>query len=43
MAWRDDVGRTNYVAAKAGVVGMTKSLAANAIAPGLIETPCSPR
>ncbi len=48
MSWRGNFGQTNYVAAKAGVVGMTRTLAlegarhgitANAIAPGLIETP----
>ncbi|MEH0581009.1 SDR family NAD(P)-dependent oxidoreductase [Streptomyces sp. B21-108] len=48
MSWRGNFGQTNYVAAKAGVVGMTRTLAlegarhgitANAIAPGLIDTP----
>ncbi|WP_406213181.1 SDR family oxidoreductase [Streptomyces canus] len=48
MSWRGNFGQTNYVAAKAGIVGMTRSLAlegarhgitANAIAPGLIDTP----
>jgi 3-oxoacyl-[acyl-carrier protein] reductase len=48
MSWRGNFGQTNYVAAKAGIVGMTRTLAlegarhgitANAIAPGLIETP----
>jgi len=48
MSWRGNFGQTNYVAAKAGVVGFTRGFAlegarhgvtANAIAPGLIETP----
>lgn len=48
MSWRGNFGQVNYVAAKAGIVGMTRTLAlegarhgitANAIAPGLIETP----
>jgi 3-oxoacyl-[acyl-carrier protein] reductase len=48
MSWRGNYGQSNYVAAKAGIVGMTRGLAlevakygitVNAIAPGLIETP----
>ncbi len=48
MSWRGNFGQGNYVAAKAGIVGLTRTLAlegarhgitANAIAPGLIETP----
>ncbi|GGF14827.1 SDR family oxidoreductase [Subtercola lobariae] len=48
MSWRGNFGQVNYVAAKAGVVGLTRGLAlegarygitANAIAPGLISTP----
>lgn len=48
MSWRGNFGQANYSAAKAGLVGMTRSLAlegasfgitANAIAPGLIDTP----
>ncbi|KZS82949.1 SDR family oxidoreductase [Mycobacterium persicum] len=48
MSWRGNFGQTNYVAAKAGIVGLTRAIAlegarhgitANAIAPGLIETP----
>jgi 3-oxoacyl-[acyl-carrier protein] reductase len=48
MSWRGNYGQANYAAAKAGVVGLTSTVAleaardgitANAIAPGLIETP----
>lgn len=48
MSWRGNFGQSNYVAAKAGIVGLTRTMAlegardgitANAIAPGLIETP----
>lgn len=48
MSYRGNVGQTNYAAAKAGIVGMTKSLGlelasrgitVNCIAPGLIRTP----
>jgi 3-oxoacyl-[acyl-carrier protein] reductase len=48
MSWRGNFGQANYVAAKAGIVGLTRTIAlegarrgitANAIAPGLIETP----
>jgi 3-oxoacyl-[acyl-carrier protein] reductase len=47
MSWRGNFGQANYAAAKAGVVGLTSTIAlegaregitANAIAPGLIET-----
>lgn len=47
-AWMGNPGQTNYSASKAGVVGITRSLAlemgrykvtVNAIAPGLIDTP----
>ncbi|CUR56703.1 3-oxoacyl-(acyl-carrier-protein) reductase [metagenome] len=48
MSWRGNFGQANYVAAKAGVVGLARAMAlegarhgitSNAIAPGLIETP----
>lgn len=48
MSWRGNLGQANYVAAKAGIVGLTRTAAlegarygvtANAIAPGLIQTP----
>ncbi|MBY8862323.1 SDR family oxidoreductase [Nocardia sp. CA2R105] len=48
MSWRGNFGQANYVAAKAGIVGLTRTIAletardgitANAIAPGLIDTP----
>jgi 3-oxoacyl-[acyl-carrier protein] reductase len=48
MSWRGNFRQANYVAAKAGIVGLTRTIAletarqgitANAIAPGLIETP----
>jgi 3-oxoacyl-[acyl-carrier protein] reductase len=48
MSWRGNFGQANYVAAKAGIVGLTRTIAlegarrgitANVIAPGLIETP----
>ena len=48
MSWRGNFGQANYVAAKAGIIGLTRAIAlevardgitANAIAPGLIETP----
>lgn len=47
-AWLGNKGQTNYSASKAGVIGLTRSLAlelgafkvsVNAIAPGLIDTP----
>jgi 3-oxoacyl-[acyl-carrier protein] reductase len=48
MSWRGNFGQANYVAAKAGIVGLTRAIAlegarhgitANAVAPGLIDTP----
>ncbi|HVV14397.1 SDR family NAD(P)-dependent oxidoreductase [Amycolatopsis sp.] len=48
MCWRGNFGQANYVAAKAGIVGMARTIAlegarhgitSNVIAPGLIETP----
>ncbi|HEY1853305.1 MAG TPA: SDR family NAD(P)-dependent oxidoreductase [Solirubrobacterales bacterium] len=48
MSWRGNYGQANYSAAKAGVVGLTSTVAleaardgitVNVIAPGLIETP----
>ena len=48
MSWRGNFGQANCVATKAGMVGLTRTLAlegardgitANAIAPGLIDTP----
>ncbi|OXM68314.1 MULTISPECIES: SDR family oxidoreductase [Amycolatopsis] len=48
MCWRGNFGQVNYSAAKAGVVGMARTIAlegarhgvtSNAIAPGLIATP----
>ncbi len=47
-AWMGNPGQTNYSASKAGIVGLTRSLAlelgkynisVNAVAPGLIDTP----
>jgi 3-oxoacyl-[acyl-carrier protein] reductase len=48
MSWRGNFGQANYAAAKAGVVGMARTIAlegaahgvtSNVIAPGLIRTP----
>lgn len=48
MSWRGNFGQANYAAAKAGIVGLTRTTAlecarsgvtVNAIAPGLMETP----
>ncbi|OEU44393.1 MAG: hypothetical protein BBJ60_02905 [Desulfobacterales bacterium S7086C20] len=48
MAYKGNIGQTNYVAAKAGVVGLTQALGlelaryginVNCVAPGLIDTP----
>lgn len=48
VAWHGNIGQTNYSAAKAGLVGMTRTWAvelsrynitANAIAPGFVRTP----
>jgi 3-oxoacyl-[acyl-carrier protein] reductase len=50
MAYRGNVGQTNYVSAKAGIVGLTHALGlelaryginVNCVAPGLINTPKS--
>lgn len=47
-AWLGNVGQTNYSAAKAGIVGMTRTIAlesgrfgitCNVVAPGVIDTP----
>ncbi|GAB3001214.1 hypothetical protein GCM10023080_078780 [Streptomyces pseudoechinosporeus] len=52
MSWRGNFGQDDYVAAKAGVVGLTPAIAletarqgitVNAIAPGLTRLPCRPR
>jgi NAD(P)-dependent dehydrogenase (short-subunit alcohol dehydrogenase family) len=52
MSWRGNFGQANYVAAKAGIVGLTRGVAleaarhgitVNAIAPGLIEARVEPR
>ena len=48
MAYKGNIGQTNYVSAKAGVVGLTQALGlelaryginVNCVAPGLIDTP----
>lgn len=48
MSWRGNFGQANYAAAKAGVVGLARTIAlegaphgitSNVIAPGLIDTP----
>ncbi|UYM06300.1 SDR family NAD(P)-dependent oxidoreductase [Solicola gregarius] len=48
MSWRGNFGQANYAAAKAGVVGLARTIAlegahngvtSNVIAPGLVETP----
>lgn len=48
MAYKGNIGQTNYVSAKAGVIGLTQALGlelaryginVNCIAPGLIDTP----
>lgn len=48
LAYRGNIGQTNYVSAKAGVVGLTQALGlelaryginVNCVAPGLIDTP----
>lgn len=50
MAYRGNIGQTNYAAAKAGLVGLTQSLGlelardricVNCVAPGIIDTPKS--
>ena len=48
MSWRGNFGQANYAAAKAGIIGMSRTIAlegasfgvtSNVIAPGLIDTP----